>query len=133
LEPVQAQFFNFNHTHTTEFEDTGEVWLKSINGVHCNLHYSTAAYGQNLESSIIILAEKGSIKISGQYLEQVAACNPETLRLSLPEPSESDSLNKHQLVLDNVIQTLRGNSEPTATVDDGLAVVDVIQKIYKLR
>ncbi|RDC62006.1 Gfo/Idh/MocA family protein [Adhaeribacter pallidiroseus] len=133
MEPVQAQFFNFNHTYTTEFEDTGEVWLKSTNGVRCSLHYSTAAYGQNLDSSIIILAEKGSIKMSGQYLEQVTACNPINLQLFLPKPAECDSSNNHQLVLENVIQTLRGNSEPTATAEDGLAVVKIIENIYKLR
>jgi len=133
LEPVQAQFFNFNHGPITEFEDTGEVWLKSVTGVRVSLHYSTAAYEHNLESSIIILAEKGSIKISGQYLEQVTACNPASLRLAFPEQSIANSPNNHQLVLDNVLQTLQGKSAPTATAADGVAVVRIIEKIYQLR
>lgn len=133
MQPVHAQFFNFKHTHLIEFEDSGEVWLTSRNNVRISLHYSTAAYEQNLESAITILAEKGSVKISGQYLEQIVACYPESLLPIMPEPPVFTFQNNHVLMLDNVIQTMRGKAEPTATAEAGLAVVDLIEKIYKLR
>ena len=58
-----------------EFEDSGIVSFDFCNGGSGILNYSTSVWQKNLESSIKIIAEKGSIIIGGQYMEKIEYCN----------------------------------------------------------
>ena len=40
-----------------------------------SLSYSTAVWDKNLESSMLIVAENGSVKIGGQYMNEVEYCH----------------------------------------------------------
>ena len=39
------------------------------------MNYSTAVWDKNLESSMLIVAENGSVKIGGQYMNEVEYCH----------------------------------------------------------
>ena len=75
LSILHAHFTNNNHCHTTEFEDTGVVSFKLENGALGSLNYSTSVYDQNMESSITIIGEHGTIKIGGQYMDRISYCH----------------------------------------------------------
>ncbi|MFM6953671.1 MAG: Gfo/Idh/MocA family protein, partial [Sphingobacteriaceae bacterium] len=72
---IKASFNDFCHSHSTDFEDSGIVSFNFVNGGMGCLNYSTAIWDQNLESSMTIVAEKGSIKIGGQYMNEVEYCH----------------------------------------------------------
>ena len=59
----------------TSFEDSGFVNFKFINGGMGSLNYSTSIWGSNLESSITVIGKNGSLKIGGQYMNEVVYCN----------------------------------------------------------
>jgi UDP-N-acetyl-2-amino-2-deoxyglucuronate dehydrogenase len=71
IEQIEAKFADHNHNTLTDFEDSGFVNFKFINGGLGSLNYSTSCWDKNLESSMTIIGEKGSVKVGGQYMDKV--------------------------------------------------------------
>ncbi|MEQ8907566.1 MAG: Gfo/Idh/MocA family oxidoreductase [Vicingaceae bacterium] len=141
IKNIKASFYDFNHQHTTEFEDSGIVQFDFVNGGAGSLNYSTAVYGQNMESSISIVGEKGSVKVGGQYMNEIVYCHIEnyekpTLEETLP-PNDygkyKGSAANHQFVIQNVVDSLLSNQAVTTNSLEGLKVVEIIENIYKLK
>lgn len=141
IDNIQGKFADFTHKHSTSFEDSGFVSFDFINGGMGCLNYSTAVAGQNLESSLTIVGSKGSVKIGGQYMNEVEICNIEGYEM--PELEESAPANdygthkgsaqNHHFVIENVIDTLQGKATSTTNALEGLKVVEIIERIYKVR
>ena len=72
---IQGKFSDFIHGESTAFEDSGMVNFSFINGGMGCINYSTAVWDSNLESSITIIGKKGSVKIGGQYMNDVEYCH----------------------------------------------------------
>ncbi len=138
---IQAKFNDFKHQDSTDFEDSGLVSFDFIEGGMGCLNYSTAVAGQNLESSITIIGENGSVKIGGQYMNEVEICNIEGYEMpELPEANPPNdygpykgSAANHHFIIENVIDTLKGRTTATTNALEGLKVVDIIERIYQLR
>jgi len=141
IKNISGQFKDFNHHDLTDFEDTGIVNFEFIEEGIGTLNYSTAIYNENLESSLTIIGEKGTIKVAGQYMNEVVYCNiqgyemPE-LEASAP-PNDyglyKGSAQNHHLVIQNVVDTLNGNVPISTNALEGLKVVDIIERIYAVR
>jgi len=138
---IQAKFNDFTHQHSTDFEDSGFVSFDFINGGMGCLNYSTAIATQNLESSITIIGEKGSVKIGGQYMNEVEICNidgykmPKLAAANPPNdygPYKGSAAN-HHYIIENVIDTLKGRTTATTNALEGLKVVEIIERIYAMR
>src|SRR5690606_4932697 len=71
---IQGRFRDFNHQALTDFEDSGLVSFDFINGGMGAISYSTAVWSRNLESSMTVIAENGSVRIGGQYMNKVESC-----------------------------------------------------------
>ncbi|MDR3137733.1 MAG: Gfo/Idh/MocA family oxidoreductase [Tannerellaceae bacterium] len=137
---IQAHLTNFNHSHLTDFEDSGIVYFEFVNGIGCgSINYSTSVWEKNMESSILILAENGSLKIGGQYLNQVSYCHIKNYQMPLLPPTNAGndygaymgSAQNHHYVIRNVVRALAGLESITATATEGLKVVDIIQRVYE--
>ena len=63
---VEAYAENFEHKGIIDFEDTGVVILKFHNGALGTINYTVNSYGKNMEGSLTIFGEKGTVKIGGQ-------------------------------------------------------------------
>ena len=68
---IQSRFRDFNHGHNTEFEDSGLVMFDFVNGGLGSINFSTAVNDKNYESSMTIVGEKGTVKVGGQYMNEV--------------------------------------------------------------
>jgi predicted dehydrogenase len=138
---IQGKFADFNHQDTTDFEDSGFVSFDFINGGMGSINYSTAVATQNLESSMTIIGKKGSIKIGGQYMNEVEICNIEGYEMPELAPTNpgndygpyKGSAANHNYVISNVIDTLKGRNVPTTNALEGLKVVEIIERIYQVR
>ena len=62
---------NFAHQDIIQFEDTGVVALQFRNGSIGTINYTVNSHAKNMEGSLTIFAEKGTIKIGGQYLNEL--------------------------------------------------------------
>ena len=62
---------NYSHQGIIEFEDTGAVILKFHNGAIGTINYTVNSFGGNMEGSLTIFGDKGTVKIGGQYLNEL--------------------------------------------------------------
>lgn len=138
---IQAKFADFNHKTSTAFEDSGFVSFDFVNGGMGCINYSTAVYDKNLESSLTIVGSKGSVKVGGQYMDQIEICNIKDYtmpQLEATNPANDygaykGSANNHHSVIENVVHTLQGSTKISTNALEGLKVVDIIERIYALR
>lgn len=138
---IQAKFINHSHKHSIEFEDTGLVSFKFVNGGIGCLNYSTAVWDANLESSITLMAENGTIKVGGQYMNKVEICNVKGYEFKELPPSNpandyghyKGSANNHPYVFENVVDVLKGRKPIATNALEGMKVVDIIERIYALK
>jgi UDP-N-acetyl-2-amino-2-deoxyglucuronate dehydrogenase len=138
---IQAKFKDFQHQHSTEFEDSGLVSFDFVNGGMGCINYSTAVYQQNMESSLTIIGSKGSVKIGGQYMNELEYCNIENYEMpELPEANPANdygaykgSAANHVYLIENVVDVLKGRKSITTNALEGLKVVEIIEKIYALK
>ena len=141
IKNVQAKFGDFRHQDTTEFEDSGIVSFDFVNGGMGSLNYSTAVWDTNMESSITITGANGSVKVGGQYMNEVTYCHikdyvmPELEASNPPNdygPYKGSAAN-HHYVIQNVVDTLMGKTIITTNALEGLKVVEIIERIYQER
>jgi predicted dehydrogenase len=140
ISDIQAKFNDFSHATLTDFEDSGMVNFNFVNGGMGSLNYSTSVWDKNLESSLTIVAEKGSVKIGGQYMNEVEYCHIENYEM--PVLAEANPANdygpykgsaaNHNYVYENVIDTLKNRTTITTNALEGLKVVEIIERIYSL-
>jgi predicted dehydrogenase len=136
-----AQFENFNHKHSTQFEDSGIVTFSINSGGVGSINYSTSVHDKNFESSISIIGENGTVKLGGQYMNEISYCHINNYEMPTLEKSNPPnnygnylgSASNHPYVIQNVIETLNNNSKPHTQVSEGMAVVKIIEDIYKFR
>ncbi len=141
IKDIQGKFADFAHQDLTAFEDSGAVNFNFVNGGMGCLNYSTAVWDTNMESSITIVAEKGSIKVGGQYMDKVEYCHIENY--TMPEIEATGpandyggykgSANNHHHIITNVVETLKGQGRITTNALEGLKIVDIIERIYACR
>ncbi len=138
---IQAKFADFNHQTSTDFEDSGFVSFDFVNGGMGCVNYSTAVWDKNLESSLTVIGSKGSIKVGGQYMDQIEVCNIKDYTMPVLEETNpandygayKGSANNHHNVIENVVDTITGKNKITTNALEGLKVVDIIERIYNLR
>jgi UDP-N-acetyl-2-amino-2-deoxyglucuronate dehydrogenase len=138
---IQGKFADFSHQDLTAFEDSGFVNFRFLNGGMGCINYSTAVWDRNLESSLTIIGSKGSVKIGGQYMDQVEYCHIKDYTMPELAPTNpandygayKGSANNHGFIIDNVVDTLKGRNTLTTNALEGLKVVEIIERIYEKR
>jgi len=138
---IQAKFNDFNHATLTDFEDSGFVSFDFIDGGMGSLNYSTSVWNKNLESSMTIIAEHGSVKIGGQYMNEVEICHVKDYTMPELAPTNpgndygayKGSAQNHNFVIENVIDVLKGRNSITVNALEGLKTVDIIERVYALK
>jgi UDP-N-acetyl-2-amino-2-deoxyglucuronate dehydrogenase len=141
IENIQARFADFNHKNLTDFEDSGIISFDFINGGMGVFNYSTSVWNNNLESSLTIIAENGTVKVGGQYMNEVEVCNIKNYTMPELPPSNppndygpyKGSAANHHFIFENVVEVLQGRAPITTNAMEGLKVVDIIERIYKLK
>lgn len=139
IQNIQGRLTDFNHQDLTDFEDSGVVSFDFTDGGMGVLNFSTSCWDKNFESSITILAEKGTIKIGGQYMNEVEYCHVEDYEMPLlaeaNPPNDygpyKGSAANHVYLIQNVVDVLKGRDTITTNALEGLKVVEMIERIYK--
>lgn len=129
---------NFDHNGIIEFEDTGAVALQFYNGAIGTINYSVNSFQKNMEGSLTIFGEKGTVKIGGQYLNELEYQNIEGYKIENLPPGKpanqygqyQGSMSNHDEVYENVIDVLINGAAITTNSFEGLKTVEIIDKIY---
>lgn len=138
VEKVTAFGNNYLHRKLVEFEDTGAALLRFSNGALGTINYTVNCYSKNMEGSLTIFGEKGTVKIGGQYLnvmEYQAIENFEITGLPASRPANDygfyqGSMSNHENVYDNVLEVLTRGGTIAASAFEGMKTVEIIEKIY---
>jgi UDP-N-acetyl-2-amino-2-deoxyglucuronate dehydrogenase len=131
---------NVLHGDSIEFEDEGTVLLTIKNAVTGTIQYSLNAYNSNMEGSLTLFGEKGTIKIGGSYLNRID--HFEVKDHSAPIPGEmlspndygsyQGSMNNHHQVYAALVKTLEQPDYPFMDSAESIKTVEIISCIYDL-
>lgn len=135
---ISGKSGNYYHKDCIEFEDTGIVLLEMQSGAMGSLHFTINSFGSNMEGSITLFGETGTIKIGGQYLNVLEYEQIKDYEIhSLPEGKGaneyglySGSMSNHDKVYQNLINSLNGKASESVMAEDGLKTVEIIERIY---
>ncbi len=135
---VHAFTGNYHHRHIIEFEDTGVVTLSFHNDVVGTINYTVNSFDKNMEGSLTIFGEKGTVKIGGQYLNELEyQCIDGYEIKDLPAGNPPNnygkyfgSMSNHDKVYQNVADVLTKGGVIATHAYEGLKTVEIINRIY---
>jgi len=138
VEEVTGYRKNSGMRNYLEFEDTGTAILKMKTGALGNINYTINSFQKNMEGSLTIFGEKGTVKIGGQYLNvlEYQQIHDHVIPL-LPAGNKANeygfyqgSMSNHDKVYQNLVDVIQHNAAMAASSNDGLKTVQIIEKIY---
>lgn len=138
VKQVHSILKNYAHQGIIEFEDSGVIALEFVNGAIGGINYSVNSYGKNMEGSLTIFAEKGTVKIGGQYLNELEYQNIENYTIpDLPAGNKPNnygkytgSMSNHDKIYENVIDVLSHGKQISTNFFEGMKTIEIIEKIY---
>lgn len=130
---------NFSHQGCIDFEDTVTASLRFGSNALASLHFTINSYGKNMEGSLVIVGEKGTVKIGGQYLntlEYLAIEGDDRIDLPAGNPANSygdyqGSMSNHDKMYGHVVEVLTKGAPNLFGGGEGLKTVEIIEKIYQ--
>ena len=134
VESVMA--FTATLARDIEVEDTGVVALRWRSGALGTVNVSMLTYPKNMEASVTILGEKGTVRVGGVAVNEI-----QTWDFNEQKTEDTQIANAsyqttsvygfgHKLFYDNVIKTLRGEAEPETDGREGLKTLELLIAIY---
>jgi UDP-N-acetyl-2-amino-2-deoxyglucuronate dehydrogenase len=134
--PVEKMQAMTSTTRDIEVEDTGVLNIKWRSGALGSMAVTMLTYPQNLEGSITILGEKGTVRIGGVAVNDIQLWQ-------FDEPRDYDAqINDanyqttsvygfgHPLYYQNVVQVMRGETEPETDGREGLKSLELLIAAY---
>jgi UDP-N-acetyl-2-amino-2-deoxyglucuronate dehydrogenase len=135
---VSAVSKNLLHQGVSEIDDEGVVLLEWENGAIGSIHYTVNSFSKNMEGSITVFGEHGTVKVGGEYLNTleyqqiddyvIPALNKGNLANQYG--GYSGSMSNHDKVYDNVLAVLAGKEKVATSGLEGKSTVQLIEKIY---
>lgn len=133
VEKVQAMM---STTRDIEVEDTGVLNVKWRNGALGSMSVTMLTYPKNLEGSITILGEKGTVRVGGVAVNDIQLWQFEEPK-DYDEQIQSANYDTtsvygfgHPLYYKNVIDVMRGNAEPETDGREGLKSLELLIAAY---
>lgn len=119
-----------------EVEDSGVAAVRWRSGAMGTVNVTMLTYPKNLEGSITILGEKGTVRVGGVAVNEI-----QTWDFSDAQPEDANIASSnyqttsvyglgHPLYYDNVIRTLQGETEPETDGREGLKTLELLIAMY---
>lgn len=136
---TQAVLSDYMHRRIIQFEDTGVVLFEFESGAMGSLNYTVNSHNKNMEGSITVFGERGTVKVGGQYLNELEYQDIEGYEIPalLPGSRPNDygsymgSMSNHEKVYENLVGVIGNSMAPAADGMDGWKTVRIIEKIYQ--
>lgn len=133
---VKSTIKNFSHPYI-EVEDFGVGIIEYDNGAVGIIEATTTTFPENLEETLYIFAEKGTIKIGGKsvnLLEEWRVADDsrdvEKLKLLHSERPENIYGFGHFELMRDVVEAIEYDREPYVTASDGMRALQLVSLIY---
>lgn len=135
--PIESlQAYTATLSRDIEVEDTGVLSIRWRSGALGSMNVTMLTYPKNLEGSITILGEKGTVRVGGMAVNEIQHWEFEEKQ---PEDEQIATANYattsvygfgHPLYYDNVIKVMRGEAEPETDGRAGLKSLEVLIAAY---
>ncbi|ULQ53838.1 Gfo/Idh/MocA family protein [Flavihumibacter fluvii] len=135
LRPLAVKRTNTLHHLTIEGEDTGVALLQTGGDAVGTFHWTVNSTTKNMEISLLVIAEKGTLKIGGQYMDKLeyeVVLNTGTTNTLLDEKTLVASGSHHDLIYDQLALAMDHQPHQLPGITEGLAAVQLIEAIYSL-
>jgi predicted dehydrogenase len=125
--------------HDIEFEDCGVSALRFESGAIGSLLWTTCVYNANYEGSITLLAENGTIKIGGPYLNEIETWDVKSYPMPRDvtfddEPNQygryQGSSSNHDVLIDTIVQQFVTGRRGVVEGEEGKKTIRAIETIY---
>jgi len=129
---------NFMHKNIIEFEDTGVLIIKFLNGALGTINYTVNSINKNMEGSLTIFGEYGTVKIGGQYLNELEyqCFNDYKIPFTKKSNKANDygtykgSMSNHDLVYENLVDVIVNGASINTSAFEAMKTVEIIEKVY---
>ena len=138
-EITQARTLMDTLNHDIQIEDCGVSALRFSSGALGSLFWTTCAYDHNYEGSITLVAEHGTVKIGGKYLNEIEHWDvrdyplPEDLPMD-DQPNNygtyQGSSSNHDKLIGALITQLTEARDGVVEGEEGLRTIRAIETIY---
>lgn len=137
VERVFTLVANFAHKGIIEFEDSGVVAMEFCSGAIGSINYCINSFKKNVEGSLTIIAEKGTVKIGGQYLNEIEYQSIQDFEFKdlIRSTGANDygtytgSMSNHHKVYEQLIATLNSDQQIATNSFEAMKTVEIINKI----
>lgn len=137
IKEVTAITDNLNHDYL-ETEDLGLAIVKFENGAYGIIEGTTNIYPKNLEETLYIFGEKGTVKAGGKSVNLIEEWsfadgmdNSDNVKKEFSETPPDVYGFGHTPLYKNMIDSIKNNKEPYVTAKDGRDALELILAIYK--
>lgn len=135
---VTAVRNNFLLKEVIETEDTGFALVTMHNGSIGTINYTVTSFAKNMEGSITLFGNKGTVKVGGQYLNELEYfCVDGEQAPQLPDGRQANdygyyhgSMSNHDLVYENVLKALNNTQYDIVEGTEAMKTVQLIETIY---
>lgn len=135
--PVESlQAYTATLARNIEVEDTGVMSIKWRSGALGSMNVTMLTYPKNLEGSITIIGEKGTVRIGGLAVNEIqhwefADADPDDDKVKTASYQTTSVYGfGHPLYYKNVIDVLRGEAEPETDGREGLRSLETLIATY---
>ncbi|MCP5266399.1 MAG: Gfo/Idh/MocA family oxidoreductase [Burkholderiaceae bacterium] len=135
--PIESlQAYTATLARNIEVEDSGVLSVRWRSGALGSMNVTMLTYPKNLEGSITILGEKGTVRVGGVAVNEIQHwefADPQPEDESVKEASYATTSVYgfgHPLYYDNVIRVMRGEAEPETDGREGLKSLEVLIAAY---
>ncbi len=120
-----------------ECEDVGMAVLKFKNGAVATVEGTVNVYPQNLEETLYLFGEDGTVKIGGKSTNNIDVWNfkdedaDDQNNIGLKEETENVYGNGHTSLFKDMIEAIQEDRDPYITAVDGKNALEIVLAIYK--
>ena len=138
MKSVSGYRKNLSHGESIEFEDCGSASLEMENGMIGGLNWSVNTFQKNMEVSLTVIAENGSVRIGGEYMNKIEYQLLKDASITFENSGSANdygfykgSMSNHDKIYENMMLAIKDDSHPFSYAFDGLKTVETIEKIYQ--
>lgn len=128
---------NMNHPFI-ETEDLGMALIKFSNGSYGIVEGTTNVYPANLEETLYIFGDRGTVKVGGKSVNLIEEWqfadhldDPNEVKEKYHENPPNIYGFGHSPLYMDVIEAIQNNREPYVTAEDGRRALELVLAIYK--
>lgn len=136
IEEVYGQTRRQFHDYL-EAEDVGMAVIKFKNGAIATVEGTTNVYPQNLEETLYVFGEKGTVKLGGKSTNNIDVwefadkADGDTRNKGLEEATSNVYGNGHTSLFADMVDAIQNDREPYVDAQAGRNALELVLAIYK--